>query len=122
MLRTCLLASALCVALATSTLAAGNNEEIQVIPPRADVLAAASGVPAESWTCSPIVATQEPVDESIRWRWAAYRHLDCVTDVIDHALTNAEDEGEAVILTKEELERLRARVFWAKDAAARIGR
>lgn len=122
MLRTCLLASALCVALTTPTLVAGNAEVVQVIPPRPDVLAAASGVPAESWACSPIVATQEPADESIRWRWAAYRHLDCVTDVIDHALANADDEDGTVTLTKEELDRLRNRVFWAKDAAARIGR
>src|SRR5688500_7888996 len=119
MLRTCLLASALCLALTTPTLAAGNDEEIQVIPPRPDVLAAASGVAAESWVCSPIVATQEPLDESIRWRWAAYRHLDCVTGVIDHAIANAEDEDGTVMLTKEELARLRNRVFWAKDAAAR---
>jgi hypothetical protein len=121
MLRICLLASALCVAL-TTTLGAGSAGEIQVIPPRADVMAAASGVPAESWACSPIVTAPEPSDDSARWRWATYRHLDCATDVIDHALTSANDEGRTVTLTREELDRLRNRVFWAKDAAARIGR
>ena len=122
MLRTCLLASALCVAITMPTLAADNAEEIQVIPPRADVMAAASGVPLESWACSPIVAAQDPPDESIRWRWAAYRHLDCVTDVIERALATIDDEDRTATMTKEQLNQLRTRVFWARDAAARIGR
>lgn len=120
MLRICLMASALCTALVIPA-AASETGVIQARPQRVEVLAAASG-PVEAWTCKADRVAQEPEDESTRWRWRAYRHLDCVTELVDEALKRAAAEEGTVTLTRDELERLRIRALWAKDAAARIDR
>jgi hypothetical protein len=116
------MASALCVALVPRTAAADPAADIPVIPTRAEVMAAATGLPMESWACSPMVATPEHADTNIRWRVEAYHHLDCAAQVIERALPSGGEEDDRVTITKDELEELRARLFWARDAAARIGR
>ncbi len=72
------------------------------------------------------VAASDVDHDNAEWRWRlrAYRHLDCVTAVVDAALakssTNRVDEH--VIIPRRELERIRDHAWWARDAAARIGR
>lgn len=65
----------------------------------------------------------EPQDSRWQWRSRAFRHLDCVTTLIDHALVESgtDDESGQIRLSREELERIRTLVWWARDAAARIG-
>lgn len=121
MLRICLMASALCTALVIPA-GASDTGVIQSRPQRVEVLAAASGLPVEAWTCKADTVAQEPEDESTRWRWRAYRHLDCVTEFVDAALKRADGEEGTVTLTRDELEALRTRALWAKDATARIDR
>jgi hypothetical protein len=65
----------------------------------------------------------EPQDENMRWRWRAYRHLDCVLALVDRALEEGRGgEDGTVTISRDELERIRTMAFWGKDAAARIGR
>ena len=72
MMRTCLVASALFVALTPQTAAAEAVLEIPAIPIRAEVMAAATGVSAESWACSPMVATPDYADSNARWRMTSW--------------------------------------------------
>lgn len=75
-------------------------------------------------------ATPEPDDPRWRWRLRAYNHLDCVTAIVDQALARAateeggrpDDENAAVTMSRADLERIRTLAWWARDAAARIGR
>ena len=91
-------------------------------PQSAKVLAAASGLPTSALECSAPEVTV-PYNEEHYWRWMAYRELDCAIEAIERAMKKtADSEERTVTLTREELEQLRARAFWAKDAAARIGR
>jgi hypothetical protein len=122
MLRMCLLTSALCTALVIPP-SASDETVIQARPQRAEVMAAASGMPVEAWTCAADSVAQEPDDESTRWRWRAYRHIDCLTTFVDHVMkTRVNGEEGTVTLSREELEHLRTRALWAKDATARIAR
>jgi hypothetical protein len=65
--------------------------------------------------------------QDARWQWRlnAFRHLDCVTTLIDNALAAAvREDGPApreVRIPREDLERMRTLAWWARDAAARIG-
>lgn len=64
--------------------------------------------------------------EDSRWQWRlrAYRHLDCVTDIVDQALSakpSRTDGKDTVEISRQELERIRTLAWWARDAAARIG-
>jgi len=120
MFRTRVMLSALCLALTAPVLA----NEPAVLKSRlqsAEVLAAASGLPASAWECSAPEVTV-PFNEEYYWRWTAYRELDCAIEAIERVMkTSADSEEGTVTLTREELEQLRARAFRAKDAAARIG-
>jgi hypothetical protein len=63
-------------------------------------------------------------DPRWQWRLRAYRHLDCVTTIVDQALsaTPAGTAGkDTVTISRQELERIRTLAWWARDAAARIG-
>ena len=85
-------------------------------------LIADDAAPNEPEVCRENVVA-EPQDDSARWRWRAYRHLDCVMAVVDRALEDGRTSEEGVVtLSREELERIRTMAFWAKDAAARIAR
>ena len=53
------------------------------------------------------------------WRLRAYRHLDCVNALVDHALTSS--SGDRVEVPRADLERIRTEAWYARDAAARIG-
>jgi hypothetical protein len=53
------------------------------------------------------------------WRLRAYEDLDCAIAILDDALKT---QGDSVLLSREEAERARARIWAARDAAARIGR
>ena len=53
------------------------------------------------------------------WRLRAYQDLDCTLAILDAAL---KAEGSAITLSRHDIERARARVWSARDAAARIGR
>jgi hypothetical protein len=60
-------------------------------------------------------------DMDTRWVWRlrAYRHLDCVAAIVERALSSA--SGGRVELSRDDLERIRAEAWHARDAAARIG-
>lgn len=53
------------------------------------------------------------------WRLRAYEDLDCALAILDEALKT---KGSVITLPRQEAEHVRARVWSAKDAAARIGR
>ena len=53
------------------------------------------------------------------WRLRAYEDLDCALAILDGALKT---EGSVITLSRQEIERARASVWSARDAAARIGR
>ena len=53
------------------------------------------------------------------WRFRAYENLDCAMAILDEAL---KAQGKVVMLSREQAEQARARVWAARDAAARIGR
>jgi hypothetical protein len=61
------------------------------------------------------------VDIDIRWFWRlrAYQHLDCVNGIIDRALRST--SNDRVEVSRDDLERIRAEAWYARDAAARIG-
>jgi hypothetical protein len=63
----------------------------------------------------------DPDYPDMRWVWRlrAYRHLDCVTAIVDRELSSA--SGDRVELSRADLERIRAEAWYARDAAARIG-
>jgi hypothetical protein len=120
MFRTRVMLSALCLALTAPVLANEPAKVLESRPQSADVLAAASGIVGARECTVPEVAV--PYNEEYYWRWTAYRELDCAIEAIERAMKSADSEEGTVTLTREELEQLRARAFWAKDAAARIGR
>jgi hypothetical protein len=53
------------------------------------------------------------------WRLRAYEDLDCALAILDDALKT---EGDVITVSRHEAERARARLWSARDAAARIGR
>ena len=59
------------------------------------------------------------VGEEYVWRLRAYEHIDCALAILDDALKT---EGAVVTLSREHAEQVRTRVWWARDAAARVGR
>jgi hypothetical protein len=122
MLRICLLASALCTVLGVPPAVADEGTILPGKAQRADVMAPASGLPTAAWTCRAAAVAQEPEDESIRWRWRAYRHLDCVIEMVEALAARADGGSGTVSLSRDELERIRAMALQAKDAAARIAR
>ena len=63
-------------------------------------------------------ANEQQDDWSLMWRLRAYRNLDCIMSTIDQRLA----KGGSVTFTREELQEIRMRAQWAKDAAARIDR
>jgi len=73
-----------------------------------------------------VCSTTEPefADESARWRLRAYNNLDCLIGIVDQALKRPADSQDvaSVKLSREELEHMRNLAWWARDAAARIGR
>ena len=82
-----------------------------------DAAAAASSqtdVCADGENRQPMTVSAEYV-----WRLRAYDDLDCALAILDQAL---KAPGSAVMLSRQEAERARARVWSARDAAARIGR
>jgi hypothetical protein len=99
---------ALLLALALSTAA---SVAVHTAPP-----ATADTTATESACSEP---AQEPNDDTLLWRLRAYRNLDCVMAIVDEHLAKG---GSSVTFTREELQDIRARALWAKDAAARIGR
>ena len=121
MFRTRVMLSALCLALTAPVLANEPANVLESRPQSAEVLAAAAGMPTSARECS-VPEVTVPYTEEHYWRWTAYRELDCAIEAIERAMKSADSEEGTVMLTREELERLRARAFWAKDAAARIGR
>lgn len=64
-------------------------------------------------------AEQRAVTAEYVWRLRAYDDLDCALAILDEALKTP---GDVITLSREEAEQARARVWAARDAAARIGR
>ena len=82
----------------------------------ANVAAATSTqVPA----CAALGPQLNTVSTEYVWRLRAYEDLDCALAILDEAL---KAEGSAITLSRHDIERARARVWSARDAAARIGR
>jgi hypothetical protein len=53
------------------------------------------------------------------WRLHALRQIDCSLEILDNALKT--QTGNAVTLSRNDVERLRSLAFGARDAAQRIG-
>ena len=70
----------------------------------------------EEAACTP---PPDPESSDTRWVWRlrAYRHLDCVHAIVDRALAST----DRIEISRADLERIRAEVWYARDAAARIG-
>jgi len=70
----------------------------------------------EDAACTP---QPDPESSDTRWVWRlrAYRHLDCVKAIVDRALAST----DRIEISRADLERIRAEVWYARDAAARIG-
>jgi hypothetical protein len=80
-------------------------------------------VPPVVMAIQPAACTPQPDPDypDTRWIWRlrAYRHLDCVNAIVERALSSA--SGDRVELSRADLDRIRAEVWYARDAAARIG-
>lgn len=80
--------------------------------------------------CQPEHELPPTDDWNWKWRLLAFRHLDCVVAMVDAALARdaapaarpADPQAAAVPIRREELEHIRSLAWWARDAAARIGR
>lgn len=59
------------------------------------------------------------VNADYEWRLRAYEDLDCALAILDEAL---KAQGSGITLSRREAEQVRASVWSARDAAARIGR
>ena len=85
------------------------------------VLTGADVAPGTAFT-QPGACTPQPDPDypDTRWIWRlrAYRHLDCVTALVERALSNP---GDRVEVPRADLDRIRAEAWYARDAAARIG-
>jgi hypothetical protein len=91
-----------------------------VAAPQQSDAAAYTGARAASVVADTCGATEtETANPEYLWRLRADRELKCVIDIIDKAL---QASGDAVMLSREDAERVRMLAFRAKDAAARIGR
>jgi hypothetical protein len=100
-------------------------------PLAAATYAAVPALPADSVASSAAQACRtdampdgESQDSRWQWRLRAFRHLDCVTTLIDNVLAAGGEDDEApreVRISREDLERIRTLAWWARDAAARIG-
>jgi hypothetical protein len=95
--------------------------------PSSSVTTAASPEAGDSLACE--ADTRDAEDPSFVWRLRAYRHLDCVMRLVEEAILRAPDDGgetgdtrQDIRLSRKELEDIRRLAFWARDAAARIGR
>ena len=82
---------------------------------------AALSAPLTSAT-QPAACTPQPDSGSSETRWVwrlrAYRHLDCVDAIVEHALSAP--SRDRIELSRRDLERIRIEASQARDAAARI--
>ena len=69
--------------------------------------------------CAPVNTGLNAVSTEYVWRLRASEDLDCALAILDEAL---KAEGSAITLSRHDIERARASVWSARDAAARIGR
>ena len=69
--------------------------------------------------CAAVGSQRNAVSTEYVWRLRAYEDLDCALGILDEALKT---EGSAITLSRHDIERARASVWSARDAAARIGR
>ena len=59
------------------------------------------------------------VNQEYVWRLSAFEDLDCALAILDEAL---KANGSVITLSRQQAEQARARLWAARDAAARIGR
>ena len=69
--------------------------------------------------CAAVGLQLNTVSTEYVWRLRAYEDLDCALAILDEAL---KAEGSRITLSRHDIERARASVWSARDAAARIGR
>jgi hypothetical protein len=82
----------------------------------------AASAPALPAACDTAAVTA-PTDETVRWRWQAYRDLDCLVGVVEQKLQGSRHgEDGQVTISRDELQQIRSMALRARDAAARIGR
>src|SRR5687767_9557003 len=128
MLRIPLLLSVWCLALALPAVAGTDvtNPADHTASPSSAV---STPIPTDLPACE--ANASEPDDLQYVWRLRAFRHLDCVTGMVEEAMNRVRDDDaggsndnsdEPVRLSRKELERIHMLVLLARDAAARIGR
>ena len=84
---------------------------------KADNVAAA--IPSQVTVCEAEGRQLPTANAEFVWRLRAYEDLDCALAILDDAL---KAQGSVITLSRQEIERARASVWSARDAAARIGR
>ena len=98
--------------------ALANDSPIPARPQPAEVLAAAASArtplavqssPASSpsmWeVCRSLSTVTDSADSTYQWRMEAFRHLECVAQAVEQALSAAEDSEDGLLtLTREDLE------------------
>jgi hypothetical protein len=101
--------TSLCLLLILPALAAGRqtNGNTAATSPASEACTANS----QSWLTA--------VNLEHVWRLRAYEDLDCALAILDEALKT---KGSEITLSRREAEQVRASVWSARDAAARIGR
>ncbi|HET9191857.1 MAG TPA: hypothetical protein VFO21_03200 [Vicinamibacterales bacterium] len=90
---------------------------VAVSQQKSDHVAAAPSSPAQ--ICAAGDSQLPAVNTEHAWRLRAYEDLDCALAILDHALAT---QGNVITVSRHEAERARARLWSARDAAARIGR
>jgi hypothetical protein len=99
-------------------LAAATHAAVPALPADSDASSAAQACRTDA------MPDGDSQDSRWQWRLRAFRHLDCVTTLIDNVLAAAREDDEGsreVRMSREDLERIRTLAWWARDAAARIG-
>jgi hypothetical protein len=82
-----------------------------------------TSAPDDSQVCPTTADLPETTDGKARWGLRAYNSLDCVISIVEKAMNQARSkQTNNVRLSRKEAEQIGDTAWWARDAAARIGR
>ena len=87
--------------------------------PQQNTVSLAAATSSQGAVCAAEGRQLANVTAEYMWRLRAYEDLDCALAILDEAL---KADGSAITLSRHDIERARASVWSARDAAARIGR